>query len=263
MEGQLEDSLRALNTDHIDVYLMHSAPTDQIEHDELWTMLDKAKAAGKIRATGLSLEGGLANNVLHTQLAEKYGCSVIELVYNAIDNGPEKETLPLCRKYDMGVLARVPLAQGYLSGKYKPGTVFAKSDVRSYYYKPEVSNERLVRAQEIIAREVPAGVNPAQWAMAWSVKNPAVAACIPGSKHRSWSGEKAVASSTDDHRWPSVKEEKIHETIRRNLFRPGPSAGEPAPPPGRGQDRAVIRRRSGRQLLGLSLYTWQQTCSVL
>lgn len=201
VQGQLEDSLRAFQTDCIDVYLMHSAPTDQIDNDDLWTMLDKAKIAGKIKATGLSLEAGLANNYHHVELAEKFGCGVIELVYNALDNGPEKDTLPLCQKLNMGVLARVPLAQGYLSGKYKPGTVFDKSDVRSYYYSKEVTDERIAKAQEIIAREVPEGVSPAQWAMAWSVKNPAVAACIPGFKNIAQLEGGAAASElvTDDH----------------------------------------------------------------
>ena len=181
VKGQLEDSLRAFQTDCIDIYLMHSAPTDQIDNDDLWTMLDKAKQAGKIKNYGLSLQG--AKTLLHTRMAETVGCSVVEMIYNALDSAPGTDgTLAFCKEVNMGVLARVPLAQGYLSGKYKPGATFDKSDVRSYYYSEDVTQQRIARALKFIEENVPEGVKPSHWAMAWAVAQPAVGACIPGFK---------------------------------------------------------------------------------
>ena len=181
VKGQLEDSLRALRTDCIDIYLMHSAPTDQIDNDALWTMLDKAKQDGKIKNYGLSLQG--AKNLLHCRMADTFGCSVVEMIYNGVDKDPGTNgTLAFCQEANLGVLARVPLAQGYLSGKYKPGATFDKSDVRSYYYNQETTQKRIGIALDFIEKNVPAGVNPADWAMAWAVAHPAVGACIPGFK---------------------------------------------------------------------------------
>lgn len=181
VKGQLEDSLRAFRTDYIDVYLMHSAPTDKIDNDELWTMLDKAKQEGKIKNYGLSLTA--VKTELHCKMADQFGCSVVEMIYNGIDDAPGLDgTLDFCSKADLGVLARVPLAQGYLSGKYQPGAKFDKSDVRSYYYSEEVTQARIAKALDLIGNSFPADVKPAHWAMAWSVSHPAVAACIPGFK---------------------------------------------------------------------------------
>lgn len=181
VKGQLEDSLRALRTDHIDIYLMHSAPTDKIANDELWTMLDKAKAEGKIGCYGLSLGG--TNTLKHSQMAHTFGCDVVMMIYNALDNGPGKDgTLDFCQSVDLGVMARVPLAQGYLSGKYKPGAKFEARDVRSYYYSEEVTQQRIAKAIDIIGNQFPSDVTPANWAMAWAVNHPAVGTCVAGFK---------------------------------------------------------------------------------
>lgn len=180
---QLEDSLRAFRTDHIDIYLMHTAPTNAIENDELWTMLDKAKQAGKLRSYGLSLAAAPDETLLHSQLADKFGCDVIELVYNGVDqDAAQNGTLQFCAQKELGVLARVPLAQGYLSGKYQPDATFGKGDVRSSYYSAEITQKRIITALEFIKENVPEGIAPADWAIAWSVAHPAVSACIPGFK---------------------------------------------------------------------------------
>lgn len=177
---QLEDSLRALQTDCIDVYLMHSMENRIAEDDRVWTVLDKAKRDGKVKHLGISLPPRDADNIYQTRLAVQFGCEVIECVYNRLDRTAEDGVFYIAQEHDLGVLVRVPLAQGYLSGKYRPGNVF--TDVRANYYDAATNYERLSRAQEIIAHEVPTGMDPADWAMAWSVAHPAVGACIPGFK---------------------------------------------------------------------------------
>ena len=180
--AQLEDSLRALRTERIDVYLLHSGTSVDVASDELWTALDKQRQAGKIGHFGISLPPAVDENIRQAQLAAERGCEVVMALYNHLDRNPEDGTFHVCRDNGLGVLARVPLAQGYLSGKYKPGAVFAKNDVRAGYYDEATNSERLARAQQIIRHEVPQGVAPAEWAMAWSVRHPAVSACIPGFK---------------------------------------------------------------------------------
>jgi aryl-alcohol dehydrogenase-like predicted oxidoreductase len=81
----------------------------------------------------------------------------------------------------VGVLARVPLASGLLSGKYKPGVEFPADDVRAGHDRA-LREARLAEVERIAREEVPAGMAMSQWALAWCLKNPAVTAVIPGCK---------------------------------------------------------------------------------
>ncbi len=178
---QLEDSLRALRTDYIDLYQFHSGSNEVFNQDGLWEMLDKQVEAGKIRFLGISISSGL-EDTHQVEQATAVGASTIQVVYNRLDRDPEDKVLPLCQEQNLGVLARVPLASGFLSGKYKPGTQFAnQSDVRSRHDQEEVQ-QRLKQVQEIQQTELPAGVNMAPWALAWCLQHPAVTCVIPGCK---------------------------------------------------------------------------------
>lgn len=177
---QLDASLKALKTDYIDIYQAHSCTDEEFDNDDLWTMLDKQKQAGKIRHIGISLRKN--DFVYQTKRASEVGASVIQVVYNRLDRKPEEEILPICREQNLGVLARVPLASGYLSGKYKPGATFAANDVRS---REEAAkrDELLRQVEEIRKTEVPEGVPMATWALAWCLQHPAVTTVIPGCKN--------------------------------------------------------------------------------
>ncbi|MBY0149226.1 aldo/keto reductase [Neobacillus niacini] len=177
---QLDDSLRALQTDYIDIYQFHSGSDDVFKNDELWTALDKQIKAGKIRHLGISI--GSNENIYQTDLATEVNASVIQVVYNRLDRKPEELVFPSCERQNLGVLARVPLASGYLSGKYKPGAVFDQNDVRNNHVQSEVLKQ-LKLVEEIQQNEVPEGVNMAQWALAWCLKHPAVTSVIPGCKN--------------------------------------------------------------------------------
>lgn len=176
---QLEDSLRALQTDYIDLYQFHSGPNSAFDQDALWELLDKQVQAGKIRHLGVSI--GSNENVHQTANAASVNASAIQVVYNRLDRQPEKEVFPACQADNLGVLARVPLASGLLSGKYKPGATFDASDVRSRRDR-EMLEAQMREVEEIRQREVPAGTDMAAWALAWCLKHPAVTSVIPGCK---------------------------------------------------------------------------------
>lgn len=176
---QLEDSLRALRTDHIDIYQFHSGSDEVFDQDGLWTLLDKQVQAGKIRHLGISI--GSNDNLYQTESSTKVNAEVIQVVYNRLDTKPEERVFPSCQKQDLGVLARVPLASGYLSGKYKPGATFAENDVR-HRHDQEQTLQKLRLVEEIKRKEVPEGVDMAQWALAWCLQHPAVTCVIPGCK---------------------------------------------------------------------------------
>ena len=178
---QLEASLRALRTDYIDLYQFHSGPDEAFDRDDLWEMLHKQIEAGKIRFLGISLNSGI-DPIHQTSRATEVGATVIQVVYNRLDRAAEEHVLPICQEQDLGVLARVPLASGLLSGKYQPGTEFNRPDDVRSRQDPAELQKRLKLVEEIRRTEVPEGVAMASWALAWCLQHPAVTCVIPGCK---------------------------------------------------------------------------------
>ncbi|MFC4779231.1 aldo/keto reductase [Paenibacillus sp. GCM10023252] len=197
---QLEDSLTALRTDYIDLYQFHSGSDEQFDNDALWTLLDKQVQAGKIRHLGISI--GSNDNVHQTDAATKVGAGAIQVVYNRLDRKPEERVFASCERQNLGVLARVPLASGYLSGKYKPGAKFEANDVR-YRHDEQYKSDVLRTVEQIGRDEVPAGVPMAEWALAWCLQHPAVTSVIPGCKSpeqvRSNAAAAELALVSDEH----------------------------------------------------------------
>ena len=177
---QLEDSLRALRTDYIDVYQYHSVRNSEFDDPALHDALAKAKRSGKIRHIGASISP--PDNMHQVQNAPAAQVETIQVLYNRLDRAAETAVLPTCQKLNLGVLARVPLASGLLSGKYKPGTGFGPGDVRSTQDQRKLE-ARLREAAQIEKTEVPPGVPMAQWALAWCLQNAAVTCVIPGCKN--------------------------------------------------------------------------------
>lgn len=177
---QLDASLEALRTDHVDLYQFHSGSDEAFDDPELWQALADQVKAGRIRHLGISI--GRNDNVHQTRRAREVGAEAIQVVYNRLDRTPEQDVFPLCQSHDLGVLARVPLASGYLTGKYRPDDSFDEpSDVRSRHDRAEV-RRKLEEAERIRHEEVPEGVDMATWALAWCLQHPAVSCVIPGCK---------------------------------------------------------------------------------
>ena len=116
-----------------------------------------------------------------TDGASKADVEVVQVIYNRLDRKPEEAVFPSCQRQNLGVLARVPLASGLLSGKYKPGDKFGQGDVR-HGKAQEQLDAQLREAKKIQTEEVPPGMDMAQWALAWCLRHPAVTAVIPGCK---------------------------------------------------------------------------------
>jgi aryl-alcohol dehydrogenase-like predicted oxidoreductase len=116
--AQLDASLRALQTDYVDVYQSHGGQDAPFNSPQLWETLQQEVAKGKIRHLGISLD---ATDVDQTKLAPGVNADVIQVTYNRLNRVAEEGVLPACAHADLGVLAREPLANGYLSGT-GPGT---------------------------------------------------------------------------------------------------------------------------------------------
>ena len=177
---QLEDSLKALQTDYVDLYQFHSGTDEMFETAGLWEMLQEQVRSGKIRHLGISISkrhGGIHQ----ADRASDVGAEAVQVVYNRIDRKPEEKIFDSCIRQNLGVLARVPLASGFLSGKYARVSQFDESDVRGVW-QSQGDRNKAVEQIESLKAEVPAGVPMAQWALAWCLQHPAVTCVIPGCK---------------------------------------------------------------------------------
>jgi len=179
VRGQLEASLQALRLEAVDLYQFHSGSDSQLLNEELWAMLAEQKRAGKVRHLGISILG--KGSEAQAREARRLGAEALQVIYNRLDRRPEQLYFPHAQQNNLGILARVPLASGLLSGKYRPGTTFRADDWRSTFEAEKMSKD-LAEVERIRQSEVPPGVPLAQWALAWSLKNRAVSAVIPGCK---------------------------------------------------------------------------------
>ena len=192
--GQLEASLRALRTDHVDLYQLHSGPDEVLRDDELWAALNQQVANGKVGHLGVSLGG---DDVEQTRRATEVGASVVQVGYNRLDRAAEQGVLPACLEQDLGVLVREPLANGYLSGKYRPGAwVTAADDWRSGHDPVEVQR-RLELVEKLQRTEVPEGVAMAAWAITWCLRHPAASCVVAGCRSVQQLEANAAAANLD------------------------------------------------------------------
>ena len=201
VQKQLEDSLRALQTDYIDLYQFHSGKDEMFDTPGLWEMLQKQVRSGKIRHLGISISSKLAS-FYQVEKASDVEAETIQAVYNRINRKPEEKIFDSCIQQNLGVLARVPLASGFLSGKYSKDSKFPGTDVRSSWHDKDEWRQTFQEVERF-KKEVPKGVPMAQWALAWCLKHPAVTCVIPGCKSVEQVESNALAADLqavkDDH----------------------------------------------------------------
>lgn len=190
VRAQLERSLRALRVDAIDLYQFHSGSDAEYFNEALWKTVAEAKQAGKVRHLGASILG--KGSEAQASSALKMGAEALQVIYNRLDQRPEQMYFPYVLRDNLGVLARVPLASGMLSGKYHAGVVFSAGDVRSTQDSAKRDKD-LAEIERLRKTEVPPGVDMAQWAIAWCLKNPLVSAAIPGCKDAAQVASNAAA----------------------------------------------------------------------
>jgi len=176
----VEESLRALQTETIDLLQFHSGKNEAFDNDELWEALHRLVQSGKVGHLGLSISPN--TNSYQAGRASQVGAETVQVIYNRLEREAEAEVLPACQAQNLGVLSRVPLASGFLSGKYRPGATFSNPDDVRSTRDPADTQARLAQVEEIRRSELPPGLPMAAWALAWCLKHPAVTCVIPGCK---------------------------------------------------------------------------------
>lgn len=173
-----DQSLIRLGVNRIDLYQLHNPPINVIQGNEIWDALRELRDRGKIAYYGISIgasEEGVA-------AIEKGGVDAIQLVYNLLEREPERTLFPLAEQRSVGIIARVPLASGLLSGKYARGHVFAADDHRSRSFAGEKLAAALGRADACRFLSDGTGRTLAQSALKFCLANSAVSIVIPGIK---------------------------------------------------------------------------------
>ena len=184
---EVENSLRRLGTDYIDLYYLHTAdPTTPIE--ETWRTLDTLVHQGKIRYIGVSnFRAWELYRILCTierLHLERVAC--LQPLYNLVNRDVEVELFPLCKDQGLGVVSYSPLARGVLSGKYKAGQPPPEGSRAARGNKRLLETEMREESYEVAERLRPIaaahGVTLTQFALAWCLANPLLTAIIIGPR---------------------------------------------------------------------------------
>jgi aryl-alcohol dehydrogenase-like predicted oxidoreductase len=174
-----EKSLKNLSVECIDLQQFHVWEDGWASNDDWKNAVEKLKKEGKIRHIGISVNRWEPENVLETL---KTGLiDAVQVIYNIFDQNPEDKLFPLCRKLDIGVIARVPFDEGTLTGTLTKDTVFPKDDWRSTYFVPENLNSSVDHA-DALKPLIPHGMTMPEMALRFILCNDDVHTIIPGMR---------------------------------------------------------------------------------
>ncbi len=178
-----------LGVDVLDLVQLHCPPTAVYSTDTVFDSLDTLVAEKRIAAYGVSVE----TRAEALAAIARPGVATVQIVLNMLRMGPLRDVLPRAREAGVGIIARVPLASGLLSGKYDERTVFAANDHRNYNRHGEafdigetfagVDFATGLEAVKRLAPLVPPGVSMAQFALRWILDQPGLSVVIPGARN--------------------------------------------------------------------------------
>jgi aryl-alcohol dehydrogenase-like predicted oxidoreductase len=185
----IERSLQNLRRETLDLVQLHCPPTEVYYRPEVFQVLEGLKGAGKIRNYGVSVE-----KVEEALKATEYpGIASVQIIFNIFRQRPAENFFPLAQKRDVGILVRLPLSSGLLSGKITKDTKFAADDHRNYNRQGEkfdrgetfsgIDLDVALTAVEEIRQLLPEGVSMANFALRWILDLPAVSCVIPGARN--------------------------------------------------------------------------------
>ncbi len=221
----IERSLKNLKVETIDLLQLHCPPTEVYYMPEIFEMMDDFVREGKIRYYGVSVE-----KVEEALKAIEYpNVQSIQIIFNMFRHRPSELFFEQAKKRKVGILARVPLASGMLTGKFKPDTTFDSDDHRNFNRRGEafdrgetfsgVDYDTGLKAVEELKALCPEGMSMVQFALRWILMFNAVTCTIPGAKRPSQAEENFSAadlSPLSDETMKKVKniyDEYIRESV--------------------------------------------------
>jgi aryl-alcohol dehydrogenase-like predicted oxidoreductase len=176
-----EESLRNLKLDAVDLQQLHVWNTEWTDRDEWKRAFEDLKTSGKAKAVGVSLNAGDPDSGL--DLIRTGLCDSVQVVYNIFDQSPNDHLLPLALELNVGVLARVPLDEGALTGTITEETVFEKGEFRDWYFRGADRKKQVVEHVTALQQDLEGipGSLP-EIALRYCLSHPAVSSVIPGMR---------------------------------------------------------------------------------
>jgi aryl-alcohol dehydrogenase-like predicted oxidoreductase len=175
----VDGSLKRLRTDYIDLYQLHNPALDDLRRGEIQEAMEMLQDAGKIRFWGVSVttpEEGL-------EIVRQGWGNTLQVLYNVLNQAPANELFPLAKQKGYGIIARVPLASGLLTGKMRTTTVFSKDDVRQNFLTPKRLEEVIPRVDEVKSIVGGTARSLAEGALRFVLASDAVSTTIPGARN--------------------------------------------------------------------------------
>jgi aryl-alcohol dehydrogenase-like predicted oxidoreductase len=174
----LEQSLKRLETDYVDLWMLHNPRMDAILKDDLFALLEQLKAEGKIRAYGASLGPAIGGTEHGDQALQARKLDALQIIFNLLEQDPGRRFLPLARERSVGILVRVPHSSGMLEGKYTPETTFPPSDHRSHRPRSWLI-EGLQKIETLRFLYEGRGMTLGQAALKWVLAEPTITSAQP------------------------------------------------------------------------------------
>jgi aryl-alcohol dehydrogenase-like predicted oxidoreductase len=174
-----EESLGNLKLDAIDLLQLHVWNPEWIDNDDWRRALGELKRSGKVRAVGISIndhQPDSALEIIRTGLID-----TVQVIYNIFDQTPERALFPLCLEREIGVLARVPLDEGALTGNVTPQTTFPDGDFRNWYFRGD-RKQQVVEHVDALCRDLGKDASLPDTALRFTISHPAVSSVIPGMR---------------------------------------------------------------------------------
>jgi len=175
-----EDSLRNLKVESIDLQQLHVWNPEWFHHEEWRRAFEELKTAGKVRAVGISINDHQPDSAL--ELVASGLIDTVQVIYNIFDQSPETNLFPLAQKMNVGVLARVPLDEGALTGTITEETVFDPKEFRSFYFRGDRKKQVVEHVSALESDLAGKDGSLADTALRFAIAHPAVSTVIPGMR---------------------------------------------------------------------------------
>jgi len=175
-----ETSLRNLGLETIDVQQFHVWSDEWVGQGDWLEAVQKLKEQGKIRSFGVSINDHQPNNAI--KLIETGVVDTVQVIYNIFDQSPEDGLLQACQKHNVGVIVRVALDEGGLTGRITPDSTFEEGDFRNVYFGGDRKRQVYERVQAIAADLGISTDGMAETALRFVLSHPAVSTVIPGMR---------------------------------------------------------------------------------
>src|SRR5437764_2369936 len=175
----VDGSLKRLRTDYIDLYQAHNPTLEDLRHEEIQDAMERLQDAGKVRFWGVSVstpEEGI-------EIMQRGWAHALQVLYNVLNQAPAQVLLPTAKEKGYGIIARVPLASGLLTGKFRIDSVFPSDDLRQNFLTQRRLQEALERVDEVKSIIGGTARNLAEGALRFVLADEAVSTTIPGARN--------------------------------------------------------------------------------